>query len=123
MLNGRAYGVFQQANVLASFLATGLALALMLFLLPAFTCDHTGSERLRIQGLGLMLVLFSVVLVWLQSRIGWIGGAAVALLFLTRFHSLPPPACQMGGMPDFPTISAAAAVSIKWGFATSTRAG
>lgn len=90
MLNGRAYGVFQQVNVLASFMATGLALALMLFLLPAFTYSQTRHERLRIWGLGLMLVLFLVVLVGLQSRIGWIGGAAVALLSLTCFHSLHP---------------------------------
>lgn len=89
MLSGRSSGVFQQVNVLASFIATGLALALMLFLLPIYSCYRTGFERLRTQCLGLTLILFPVLLVWLQSRIGWIGGAAVALLFLIRFRTLP----------------------------------
>ncbi|MBI6139376.1 O-antigen ligase C-terminal domain-containing protein [Serratia entomophila] len=90
VLHGRAYGVFQQANVLASFIATGMALTLMLFLLPGFTCSKGRHERLRTRGLGLLLVLFPVVLVWLQSRIGWLTGAAVALLFLCRYRHVAP---------------------------------
>lgn len=90
MQGGRVYGVFQQANVLASFLATGLALALMLFLSPTFACSRPRHERLRARALGLLLIMFPVVLVWLQSRIGWVGGTAVALLFITRFHHLAP---------------------------------
>jgi O-antigen polymerase len=90
MLTGRAYGVFQQVNVLASFIATGLALVLMLFLLPTFTCSKAHYERVRTHGLGLLLVLFPILLVWLQSRIGWIGGGTVALLFLYRYHPLNP---------------------------------
>ncbi|OAT33515.1 lipid A core-O-antigen ligase [Buttiauxella ferragutiae ATCC 51602] len=88
MLNGKSSGVFQQVNVLASFVATGLALALMLFLLPIYTCNKVWAERLRSRYLGLTLILFPLILVWLQSRIGWIGGLVVALLFLARFHSL-----------------------------------
>lgn len=82
MLNGRPYGVFQQVNVLASFMTTGLALALMLFLLPGFTLTHRTSERCRQCILGLALVLLSVVLVWLQSRIGWLTGGLVGILLL-----------------------------------------
>lgn len=87
LLGGRSSGVFQQVNVLASFIATGLALALMLFLLPVYSCNKIGVERLRTQCLGLTLILFPALLVWLQSRIGWIGGAVVALLFLIRFRT------------------------------------
>ncbi|HHQ4306977.1 TPA: Wzy polymerase domain-containing protein [Serratia fonticola] len=89
--NGRVFGVFQQSNVLASFITTGLALALMLFLLPKFTCNKAHLERLRVNALALILVSFPVLLVWLQSRIGWVGGAAVALLFLYRFQHVNPP--------------------------------
>ncbi|MBU9828519.1 O-antigen ligase C-terminal domain-containing protein [Rahnella sp. FC061912-K] len=88
MLSGRPSGVFQQVNVLASFIATGLALALMLFLLPLYSCSNIRFERLRSGCLGLTLLLFPALLVWLQSRIGWIGGTAVALLFLIRLHPL-----------------------------------
>ncbi|WP_273830954.1 PglL family O-oligosaccharyltransferase [Serratia bockelmannii] len=90
-VNGsRVYGVFQQPNVLASFMATGLALALMLFLLPTFACRHPLCERLRVTGLGGILVLFGVMLVWVQSRVGWVGGAVVALALLCRFYPVAP---------------------------------
>lgn len=82
MQNGRPYGVFQQVNVLASFIATGLALALMLFLLPRFSFVHSKLERYRKYALGFMLILFSTILVWLQSRIGWLGGSIAAAFLL-----------------------------------------
>lgn len=88
--NNRVHGVFQQVNVLASFVATGFALTLMLFLLPKFTCSRATNERLRSYGLGVLLVLFSVLLVWLQSRIGWIGGATITVLFLYHFKHVSP---------------------------------
>lgn len=92
----RAYGFFFQPNVLASFIATGLSLALMLFLLPLFALQR--HERLRKGGLLMLLVLFSALLVWLQSRVGWLGGIVTAILFLCRFGS------------HFPRRSTAAAV-------------
>lgn len=88
MLKGKSSGVFQQVNILASFIATGLALALMLFLLPIYTWNKVWVERLRTRYLGVTLILFPLMLVWLQSRIGWIGGSVVALLFLARFHAI-----------------------------------
>ncbi|MCL1028528.1 PglL family O-oligosaccharyltransferase [Serratia silvae] len=82
MKNGRPYGVFQQVNVLASFIASGLALALMLLLLPDFSLTQPKAERGRRYALGLVLVLFPALLVWLQSRIGWLGGGISGALLL-----------------------------------------
>jgi O-antigen polymerase len=81
-LIGRPYGVFQQVNVLASFIATGLALALVLFLLPGFSMPGKQAERARQCALGLLLLLFPMLLVWLQSRIGWLGGGISSVLLL-----------------------------------------
>ncbi|MGR3752149.1 PglL family O-oligosaccharyltransferase [Edwardsiella anguillarum] len=67
----RAYGIFQQPNVLASFLAIGLAVALHLALYR--------RQRLAQWGLGVALLIFPAVLVLLGSRIGWLAGGMVAL--------------------------------------------
>ncbi|WP_448666233.1 Wzy polymerase domain-containing protein [Serratia plymuthica] len=90
---GRVYGVFQQANVLASFIATGVALALMLFLLPCFALAQTWHERWRQRTLAMLLVLFSALLVWIQSRVGWLGGVLVALLFCGAYGRKLPGRC------------------------------
>lgn len=95
--NGRPYGVFQQVNLLGSFVATGLALTLMLFLLPGFALRQMRTERWRRAGLGVLLLLFPALLVWLQSRIGGLGGIVVALLFLLRY-SLRYPRCAAGAL-------------------------
>lgn len=81
----RVFGVFQQPNVLGSFIATGLALALMLFLLPSYALKSAKQERWRRSGLGVLLVLLPALLVWIQSRAGWLGGALAALGFLLCF--------------------------------------
>lgn len=86
----RAVGIFQQPNVLASFLATGLALALMVFLLPTFVLKNKSREYCRCMALGLMLVIFPAVLVWGQSRTGWLGGLLVVVLFLLYFSRRYP---------------------------------
>ncbi|MEE4411557.1 MULTISPECIES: PglL family O-oligosaccharyltransferase [unclassified Serratia (in: enterobacteria)] len=85
LIGGRPYGVFQQVNLLASFTATGLALALTLFLLPVFNLQSRQHEKFRLMLLALLLAVFPALLVWLQSRIGWLGGAAVALLFIAVY--------------------------------------
>jgi O-antigen polymerase len=85
LIGGRPYGVFQQVNLLASFIATGLALTLMLFLLPYFSLRAKRHEKLRLILLALLLVVFPALLAWLQSRIGWLGGAVVALLFIAAY--------------------------------------
>ncbi|ANS44712.1 PglL family O-oligosaccharyltransferase [Serratia inhibens] len=79
---GRPYGIFQQPNVLGSFIAMGLALSLMLFLLPGFKLIKPRYECLRIWLLATLLVLLPAVLVWIQSRIGWLSGAIAAVLML-----------------------------------------
>ncbi len=77
---GRPYGSFQQANVLASFLATGLTCALWLFLQQ--------GKRLRRMICGAALFVIPAVMVFLQSRAGNIGAilATVLLLSLTFTH-------------------------------------
>lgn len=73
---GRVYGVFQQPNVLGSFIATGLALALWLLLAP-----FSAPTRRQIPLLAL-LAAFSALLVLIQSRAAWLGAALAAALLL-----------------------------------------
>ncbi|AML56696.1 Wzy polymerase domain-containing protein [Serratia rubidaea] len=80
--HGRPYGVFQQVNVLASFIATGLMLALLLLLSPSFSLSTPQAERARQYILGLLLLIFPALLVWLQSRIGWLSGLISCTLLL-----------------------------------------
>lgn len=85
LTGGRLYGAFLQPNVLSSFLATGLACTLLLFLL-------TPDRRVRLLT-GPALVLLPAVLVLTQSRAGWLGAilAVVILLWSARqaFWRLP----------------------------------
>nr|WP_301280355.1 O-antigen ligase family protein [Yersinia frederiksenii] len=68
----RPYGIFQQTNVLASYLATGYAIATYLFII---------SSRRAIRGIStLTLLVFPGVLMLLQSRIGWLGGVTTLVL-------------------------------------------
>lgn len=86
---GRALGIFQQSNVTASFIATGLALALASFVLPGFQLLNPRTERWRRRALAIVLMLLPMVLVWLQSRTGWLAGVlvlgAVLLCFSRRY--------------------------------------
>ncbi|WP_330911761.1 O-antigen ligase family protein [Serratia ureilytica] len=94
MRGNRVYGIFQQPNVLASFLATGLALALMLFLLPGFALARARYEHCRQIFLSVLLLVLPALLVWVNSRVGWLGGALVALSFLWRFGLTYPTRCK-----------------------------
>ncbi|WP_273876489.1 pilin glycosylation ligase domain-containing protein, partial [Serratia marcescens] len=58
----RAFGIFQQPNLMASFLATGLALALAAFALPWFRMAQPNAERWRRSLLAACLMLLSAVL-------------------------------------------------------------
>ncbi|HAY0633366.1 TPA: O-antigen polymerase [Serratia marcescens] len=87
----RVYGVFQQPNVLGSFIATGLALALWLLLAPLST-----STRRQLPLLAL-LTAFSALLVLIQSRAAWLGGALAAALLLWRFARQSPAASRWAG--------------------------
>lgn len=89
---GRVYGVFQQPNVLGSFIATGLALALWLLLAP-----YSAPTRRQIPLLAL-LAAFSALLVLIQSRAAWLGAALAAALLLWRFaHQRPAASRRAGG--------------------------
>jgi len=88
---GRVYGVFQQPNVLGSFIATGLALALWLLL-----ASFSAPTRRQIPLLAL-LVAFSALLVLIQSRAAWLGAALAAALLLWRFAHQRPAASRWAG--------------------------
>lgn len=77
----RAYGNFQQPNLLGSFLATGFGIALYLLI--------TTRRRWVAIANGLALMLLLVTLIPLQSRIGWTGAMAVSLLLLIHFRHHP----------------------------------
>ncbi|QPI31861.1 O-antigen ligase C-terminal domain-containing protein [Serratia sp. CMO1] len=88
----RVYGVFQQPNVLGSFIATGLALALWLLLAPL-----SAPMRRRQIPLLTLLAVFSALLVLIQSRAAWLGGALAAALLLWRFARQRPAASRWAG--------------------------
>ncbi len=87
----RVYGVFQQPNVLGSFIATGLALALWLLLAPLSTPTRRQLPLLA------LLTAFSALLVLIQSRAAWLGGALAAALLLWRFAHQSPAASRWAG--------------------------
>ncbi|SPZ52008.1 Lipid A core - O-antigen ligase and related enzymes [Serratia quinivorans] len=82
----RVYGIFQQPNVLGSFIATGLALTLMQWLLPGYVLVASRREGVRRVALSLLLVLFSAVLVWIQSRAAWLATLLLVLGFWGCFR-------------------------------------
>ncbi|MGL1812476.1 UNVERIFIED_CONTAM: O-antigen polymerase [Serratia marcescens] len=88
----RAYGVFQQPNVLGSFITTGLALALWLLLAP-----FSAPTRRRQIPLLALLAAFSALLVLIQSRASWLGGALTTALLLWRFARQRPAASRLAG--------------------------
>ncbi|GAB6263253.1 PglL family O-oligosaccharyltransferase [Photobacterium sp. R1] len=81
----RPYGIFQQPNVMASFLATGLILsAYLLARQPAY------QRRWTLAQLGLLLTPVAIVpmLIVLSSRTGWLAavvGVLLILPYLTQF--------------------------------------
>lgn len=69
----RPYGIFQQPNVMASFMATGLSLAIWLEL------RGDANPWLKVLRYGVILIT-SLLLVILQSRVGQLGGMMALLL-------------------------------------------
>ena len=88
LTSGRmATGSFQQVNVTASYLATGLAVAMLML-------AGRGGGSLRFSahsgrtGDGLLVLsmfLISGILVLLQSRTGWVGGIAAYVILLILY--------------------------------------
>ncbi len=75
----RPYGIFQQPNVMATFMATGLALAIWLEL------RSEGSRLLMALRYGVMLAAV-LLLVVLQSRVGQLGGLLALCLLMPQLH-------------------------------------
>ncbi|WP_336289171.1 PglL family O-oligosaccharyltransferase [Aeromonas dhakensis] len=75
----RPYGIFQQPNVMASFMATGLALASWL--------ELRGNPDVWLRWLRYGVILAaSLLLVVLQSRVGQLGGLLALLLLVTELR-------------------------------------
>ncbi|HDN9014692.1 TPA: O-antigen ligase C-terminal domain-containing protein [Aeromonas salmonicida] len=75
----RPYGIFQQPNVMATFMATGLSLAIWL--------ELCGNANVWLRGLRYGVILAaSVLLVVLQSRVGQLGGLLALLLLAPQLH-------------------------------------
>lgn len=90
----RPTGVFRQVNVMASFMATGLACALHLLYLSQSQSikSKTRAVFLRLAHLQQLaaLVLLPAMLILVQSRAGYIGAIAVVMIiFLLRVRSQP----------------------------------
>ncbi|OBT17456.1 ligase [Vibrio sp. UCD-FRSSP16_10] len=85
-VRNRPYGIFQQPNVMASFLATGLVLSG--YLLARQPHDKYLSWRQKILFLYAIPLLTVPLLVVLASRTGWLGAllaTAMILPYLYRF--------------------------------------
>lgn len=75
----RPYGIFQQPNVMATFMATGLVLAGWL--------ELRGNANPWLKGLRYGVILAaSLLLVALQSRVGQLGGLLALILLVPALH-------------------------------------
>jgi O-antigen polymerase len=80
--SSRPHGVFLQPNVMASFMATGLAIALFLSTSKQIKINQTLVKTLVLLG----LFVTSFLLVLLQSRTGFVAAIAVGLLLLPYIY-------------------------------------
>lgn len=86
--SNRPYGVFQQPNVMASFLATGLVLSGYLITTQPHKYNKKWSE---VSLLYIVPALTTPLLIALASRTGWLGailGTLCILPYLYRFSTL-----------------------------------
>ncbi|WP_172641801.1 O-antigen ligase [Serratia sp. S4] len=90
LYGNRIYGTFFQPNVLASLIATGIALTLTLLLLPGLAARPARFDGTRRSILFVLLAGLATLLVCIQSRAGWLGGIA-AVLLLFRFGRFNTP--------------------------------
>lgn len=84
--SARPYGIFQQVNVLASFVATGVAIALWFwFASPSAARD----DRLSAFNIALflpLLLLFGMVLQLCQSQTGYLTALMVVLIYICWYR-------------------------------------
>ncbi|OEF28484.1 PglL family O-oligosaccharyltransferase [Vibrio rumoiensis] len=76
----RPYGIFQQPNVMASFLATGLVVAA--YLLARQKQTNVQHHPIMTKALYLVPILVIPLLWVLASRTGWLGAAVASVLIL-----------------------------------------
>lgn len=86
----RAYGIFQQINVLASYLATGAGIAAWFYYQQTDIPNKKWLNQLTNLALLICISLFSFVLVLLSSRIGYLGGVAVLITLVGCFGKQRP---------------------------------
>ncbi|MBL0438285.1 Wzy polymerase domain-containing protein [Aeromonas caviae] len=106
----RPYGIFQQPNVMASFMATGLALAIWLELRKE---DNPWLQALRYG----VIVSTSLLLVVLQSRVGQLGGALALILLVPQLYRQ----CQLGRMLGLAGLGIALGLLSLYGLAGAKR--
>lgn len=83
IIANRPYGIFQQPNVMASFLATGLVIAAYLLArLPRYRGKWAWQHLILLA----VPVLTIPLLVVLNSRTGWLGAIIGSLLMLPYLH-------------------------------------
>jgi len=82
-VNNRPYGIFQQPNVMASFLATGLALSGYLLTRHPTKYQRKVSE---VALLYLMPIATIPLLIFLASRTGWLAGLLSVCLLLPYIY-------------------------------------
>ncbi|GAB3522938.1 PglL family O-oligosaccharyltransferase [Photobacterium alginatilyticum] len=89
-IGNRPYGIFQQPNVMASFLATGLVLsAYLLARIPMYRGKWSWQQLFLL----LTPVITIPILVVLSSRTGWLGaiiGTGLMIPYLRRFAAKAP---------------------------------
>ncbi|MBE4994501.1 O-antigen ligase C-terminal domain-containing protein [Enterobacter cloacae complex sp. P6RS] len=85
---GRPYGIFQQVNLLASFLASGLACGYLLLMQE----KRIYRQYVIITGLAAIAIILAIN----QSRTGWIGAVAAILLLNIFFITSRPRQCIEG---------------------------
>lgn len=82
-----AMGIFQQANVTSTYIATGLASSLFLVSYEKTTWRY-GKETILIF-LCVIVICDIATLILLQSRVGWIGGGGVLVIIMLVAYLRP----------------------------------
>jgi O-antigen polymerase len=91
VIKGLGYGVFQQRNVTATYLATGLIVLLMLMTDSRAVQVNHRAERVRLALIAAGTIVLSATLLLLNSRVGWLSSiAGVTLLSLLSGFTRSP---------------------------------
>ncbi|WP_105900768.1 PglL family O-oligosaccharyltransferase [Vibrio gangliei] len=86
--NNRPFAIFQQPNVMASFLATGLAVGS--YLLARQKQTHVSHHK-ALSILLLLMPTITIPLLWvLASRTGWLGATVATVLLIPYLHKFLP---------------------------------